>query len=71
VLWNKMKTLRNIALLCLFLFIATMVALIYGYRRGYDHGQKTANKWWIDQQSKYYDPAEVLEKRRALHLDTM
>jgi hypothetical protein len=66
-----MKTLRTIALFCLLLFIATTTALFCGYRRGYDHGQKTANKWWIDQQSKYYDATEVLEKRRALHLDTM
>jgi hypothetical protein len=66
-----MKTLRNILLYCLLLFMATMMALSYGYRRGYEHGQKITNKWWIDQQSKYYDATEVLKKRRALHLDTM
>jgi membrane protein DedA with SNARE-associated domain len=66
-----MKTLRNIVLICLLLFIASMVAMIYGYRRGYDHGEKLTNKWWIDQQSQYYDASEVLKKRRDLNLDTM
>ncbi len=66
-----MKTLRNILLFGLLLFIATLMALSHGYRRGYDHGQKFTNKWWIDQQSRYYDASEVFKKRRAHHLDTL
>ena len=66
-----MQTLKHIALIALLLCIATMAGLFYGYQRGYDHGEKITNKWWIDQQSQYYDASEVLKKRRAQNLDTM
>jgi membrane protein DedA with SNARE-associated domain len=67
----KMKTARRILLLALLLIIAASAGLFYGYQRGYDHGEKITNKWWIDQQSRYYDAAEVAKKRRALELDTI
>jgi hypothetical protein len=64
-----MKAIKYAALIALLLFITTMVGLFYGYRRGYDHGEKITNKWWIDQQSTRYDASEVYKKRRARHLD--
>jgi membrane protein DedA with SNARE-associated domain len=67
----KMRTVRSILLLTLLLVIAAMAGLFYGYQRGYGHGEKITNKWWIDQQSQYYDKAEVAKKRRALELDTI
>jgi membrane protein DedA with SNARE-associated domain len=35
-----------------------------GYARGYRHGQKTTNAWWIEKQSRYYDSYEVEKKRQ-------
>jgi len=67
----KIKTIRNILLLTLLLIITAMTGLFCGYQRGYDHGEKITNKWWIDQQSQYYDKAEVTKKRRVLELDTI
>ena len=64
-----MKTLKYAALIALLLFITTVMGLFYGYRRGYNHGEKITNKWWIDQQSTYYDATELLKKCRAKHLD--
>ena len=66
-----MKTLKNAVLIALLLFAATMAGICYGYRQGYDHGEKITNKWWIDQQSQYYDASEVIKKRRAQNFDTM
>jgi hypothetical protein len=66
-----MKTLKHIVLIALLLFIAATAGIYYGYRRGFDHGEKITNKWWIDQQSQYYDASEVIKKRRAQHLDLM
>ena len=60
------------ALLLLVTLLAGIFAGVYfGYRRGFHHGQTIANKWWIDQQSRYYDASEVARQRRALHLDTL
>lgn len=67
----KARTLKSILLLTLLLILTVMTALFWGYRRGYDHGEKITNKWWIDQQSQYYDASEVAKKRRALKLDTI
>jgi len=67
----KTKTLRSILLLTLLLIIAAIAGTLYGYRRGYGHGEKITNKWWIDQQSQYYDASETAKKRRALKLDTI
>ena len=47
-----MKTLKNAVLIALLLFAATMAGICYGYRQGYDHGEKITNKWWINQQSQ-------------------
>jgi membrane protein DedA with SNARE-associated domain len=66
-----MKTLKRFALIALLLFLATTVGVLFGYRRGFVHGEKITNKWWIDQQSQYYDASEVIKKRRALNLDTV
>lgn len=68
---SKMKTFKHIVLIALILFTAAMAGLFYGYRRGYSHGEKVTNKWWIDQQSQYYDTSEVIKKRQALYLDVM
>lgn len=68
---TKMQTLKSIFLIAALLFMATLTGILYGYRRGYEHGEKITNKWWIDQQSQYYDASEVIKKRRALNLDTM
>lgn len=64
-----MKTVKYAALIALLFFITTMVGLFHGYQRGYNHGEKITNKWWIDQQSTYYDATELLKKSRAKHLD--
>lgn len=34
-----------------------------GYEIGYNDGEKTANGWWIDKKSRYYESAEVKKKR--------
>jgi hypothetical protein len=60
-----------LSLLLILALLATVLAGVYfGYQRGFRHGQTITNKWWIDQQSRYYDAAEVAKQRRALHLDT-
>ena len=66
-----MKTLKHILLIALLLSIAITAGTYYGYRRGFAHGEKITNKWWIDQQSQYYDASEVIKKRRAQKLDIM
>ena len=65
------KKIRSVLLLALLLILAALAGLSFGYRRGYDHGQIITNKWWIDQQSQYYDASEVAKKRRALRLDAI
>jgi hypothetical protein len=49
--------------------IMATASLLIGYRRGYLHAEKITNKWWIDQQSQYYDVLEVEKKRRAFLYD--
>ena len=66
-----LKPIKSILLLIVLLATGTFAGLYLGYQRGYDHGEKITNKWWIDQQSRYYDTAEVAKKRRALALDTI
>jgi hypothetical protein len=66
-----METLKHLVLIALVLFMAAAAGIYYGYRRGFDHGEKITNKWWIDQQSQYYDASEVIKKRRAQKLDIM
>ena len=68
---HRIKIVRNVLLIAMLLFISATVGLFYGYQRGYDHGEKITNKWWIDQQSQYYDTAEVAKKRRTQNLDTI
>lgn len=34
-----------------------------GYSLGYTDGENTANGWWIDKKSRYYESAEVRKKR--------
>jgi hypothetical protein len=34
-----------------------------GYDLGYTDGENTANGWWIDKKSRYYESAEVIKKR--------
>lgn len=41
-----------------------LVGNYLGYARGYRHGQKVTNGWWIDKQSRYYDSVEVEKNRR-------
>lgn len=54
--------------------IATAVTIIFlvfvflagahrGYKLGYTDGENTANGWWIDKKSRYYESAEVKKKR--------
>lgn len=68
---HRINIVRNILLIAMLLIISVTAGLFYGYQRGYDHGEKITNKWWIDQQSQYYDTAEVAKKRRAQDLDTI
>lgn len=68
---KKLKILRSILLIGLLMVITALAGLYYGYLRGYDHGEKITNKWWIDQQSRYYDASEVTKNRRMLELDTI
>ena len=67
----KPKAFKRILLVTLLLIFTAMTGIIFGYRRGYNHGEKITNKWWIDQQSQYYDASETAKKRRALRLDTI
>lgn len=66
----KLKTIPAL-LLFLALLAAIFSGVYLGYQRGFRHGQTIANKWWIDQQSRYYDASEVARQRRAQHLDTL
>lgn len=34
-----------------------------GYNLGYTDGENTANGWWIDKKSRYYESAEIKKKR--------
>ena len=66
-----MQNLKSIFLIATLLFIATLTGILFGYRHGYEHGEKITNKWWIDQQSSYYDASEVIKKRHELKMDIM
>jgi len=34
-----------------------------GYRVGYTDGENSANGWWIDKKSRYYESSEIKKKR--------
>lgn len=59
------KAILKTLLVVTVLFVTTTMSLFLGYRRGYQHAERVTNKWWIDQQSQYYDVSEVEKKRRA------
>lgn len=62
---HRIKAILKILLVAAVLFITAAMSLFVGYRRGYHHAESVTNKWWIDQQSQYYDVSEVEKKRRA------
>ena len=51
------------------IFVGLCIGSYRGYARGYRHGQKVTNAWWIDKQSRYYDSIEMEKKRRSNMLD--
>ena len=34
-----------------------------GYNLGYSDGENSANGWWIDKKSRYYESSEIKKKR--------
>lgn len=64
----RFKTIRNrvliAALTVVLILIGVGLGSYLGYARGYRHGQKATNAWWIEKQSRYYDSYEVEKKRR-------
>ena len=34
-----------------------------GYNLGYSHRENSANGWWIDKKSRYYESSEIKKKR--------
>lgn len=69
----RIKNVKKYALVvvCSFalIFISLCIGRYHGYTQGFSHGRKVANAWWIDKQSRYYDPIEIEEKRRSANLD--
>ncbi len=65
----KLKKIgRGLIILVLMILMAAMGMVLgnyNGYTRGYHHGQKVTNTWWIDKQSRYYDSVEVEKKRQS------
>lgn len=63
------KTIRKRILLVIMVTVLMLTGISlgswFGYSRGYRHGQKVTNGWWIDKQSKYYDSVEVEKKRQS------
>jgi membrane protein DedA with SNARE-associated domain len=59
------KAIFASAIAVLLVFIGMCLGSYQGYTCGYHEGQKTTNTWWIDKQSRYYDPVEVEKKRRS------
>lgn len=53
--------------MAIFLLAAVFLA---GAQRGYDlgfvDGENTANSWWIDKKSNYYESAKIKQKRIKL-----
>lgn len=64
----KIKTIRNVVLTAALTVVMMLIGLglgsYLGYARGYRHGRKVTNTWWIEKQSRYYDSDEVEKKRR-------
>ncbi len=44
-----------------------LVGAHHGYDLGYADGENTANGWWIDKKSRYYESAEIKKKRINLN----
>lgn len=69
----KVRTVRNCILVALgtalLMFIGISLGSYLGYTRGYRHGQKVTNAWWIGKQSRYYDSYDVDKRRRQRHLN--
>ena len=53
--------MRNILLVILLLSIMMLIGELHGFKRGYEHGRKDTNSWWIDQKSRIYDTSELLK----------
>lgn len=62
------KTLRHRVLIATLTVVLMLLGAglgnYLGYVRGYRHGQKVTNAWWIEKQSRYYDSYKVEKKRR-------
>ena len=63
------KAVKNLLLIAVLITVTAVAGMMFGYRRGFSHGEKITNKWWIDQQSQYYDAAEVSKKKHTLKYD--
>lgn len=64
----RYKTMRKRVLIAALTVVMMLIGLglgsYLGYVRGYRHGRKVTNAWWIEKQSRYYDSDEVEKKRR-------
>ena len=47
----------------LVLFAVYVSGARHGYHLGYTDGQNSANGWWIDKKSQYYESAQIKKKR--------
>jgi len=66
----KKRILQGV-LMVLLLAFGICLGSYYGYTRGYRHGEKISNAWWIQKQSRYYDTDEVQQKRRSQNFDRL
>jgi len=60
------KQLLTVVAVFLLVGIGMCLGNCQGSARGFRHGQKITNAWWIGKQSRYFDSTEV-EKKRRLH----
>ena len=59
-----------LAAVAILLLVAVFLAGAHrGYDLGYTDGQNTANGWWIDKKSRYYESAEIKKKRITRHFN--
>ena len=47
----------------LILFAVYVTGARQGYHLGYADGQNSANGWWIDKKSQYYESAQIKKRR--------
>jgi hypothetical protein len=57
--------MKHIILVLILAFTVAVVCEYHGFNRGFAEGEKSANTWWIEKKSLYYDTSEVVKKQIA------